>query len=343
MSIYIKTYIIIVFITVMFFTSNSGMSQSIHFSQAYSSHLTLNPANTGRYNGDWRVVMMHRMQGNNISDDYNTSYISVEHPIYFKEEKFDIGAYYSRDNSAGSTLPTDKINIAFANSIMLNRKTRIHAGVQIAYILKQINWNGVTLPDQYNRDTGGFDPSLPTSESFENSSTSYPDMGFGLLYVTQISKGIINGGYSLQQINRPKESFFNEDYTLPLKHVIHAKADIDLSPSVFTIPTFIYVQTGESKISLTGINIGYNLNEWMGSYNNFLAGLHIRNIADVNSQSLIFSAGGTWQSWSFMLSYDANISGLSTSNFMSSGLELGVTFKRPSTGITRKTIPCERY
>jgi hypothetical protein len=42
--------------------SEEGKGQDIHFSQYYASPLSLNPANTGNYDGDWRLMNSYRQQ-----------------------------------------------------------------------------------------------------------------------------------------------------------------------------------------------------------------------------------------------------------------------------------------
>lgn len=328
----------------MVLLSHSVSAQSIHFSQAYSAHLTLNPANTGRFNGDWRAVVMHRQQGYRLSNDYQSSYFSFEHPFYIRNENFFAGIYYARDNSAGNTLPSDRLNISVANAIRISHDAYLQAGLQVAWVHKQIDWSRITFPDQYNRDLGGFDPGLPTADQFENSKTSYLDVGFGLLYTQSLRRGPMSFGYSLQQINRPTETFFDDPYTLALKHVWHSKADLDLNARMFVIPVALFMKNGSASSSLVGLNIGHNLNEWVaGSFNSVLAGVHMRNADKGKARALIFSAGTVWQYWTFMLSYDSDISNTKTSRFTASGLELGVVYKLPSTRINRITVPCERY
>lgn len=324
-------------------TGYHALAQGIHFSQAYSAHLTLNPANTGRYNGDWRAVGIFRQQGHQLGNDYQTAYFSFENPFYVKEEKLDAGLYYSRDNSAGNTFPVDRLNLSAGHGIRLNHLSYLHAGVQIAWVHKQINMNGLSFPDQYNRATGGFDPTQATAEQLENNRTSYPDAGFGLVYARSLPTGIISAGYSVQQINRPKESFFGLEKNLPMKHIWHGKGDIGLNNKVFLVPALIYMHTGNSQMSLVGLNIGYHLDQWLNQHNSVIAGIHVRNATMDKSQSLIFSAGANWQYWTFMMAFDTDISKARSNSITGSGLELSVIYKLPSTRITQKMIQWERY
>jgi type IX secretion system PorP/SprF family membrane protein len=338
-----RIYIFLIGVVFYIMPALQMQSQSIHFSQAYSAHLTLNPANTGRFIGDWRAAGIYRHQGHQLSDDYRTSFFSFEHPFYYKEEKIDVGLYYSRDNSAGNTLPVDRLNVSAGNAIRLGHRSTLSAGIQAAWVYKQVDWNRITFPDQYSRDIGGFDPQMPTGDVMENSATSYVDLGFGLLYSMGLENGVWNAGYSMQQVNRPDESFFDTRYELPLKHIWHLKGDFDLGSQFFVIPAVVLLRTGSASSLLSGVNIGYKLDEWMGQHNSFLAGLHLRNATFNNSESLIISCGATWQFWTFLISFDTDISGAKTKQLSSSALEFGLVFKLPSTEITRKVIPCERY
>lgn len=318
-------------------------AQSIHFSQAYGAHLTLNPANTGRFNGDWQAVGMYRNQGNQLSDDYRTSYFSFEKPFYYHSDKINTGLFYSRDNSAGGTLPVDRLNLSVATGIWLSQNSTLNAGMQLAYVYKQVKWDGITFPDQYNRDTGGFDPSLPTGDLKESTGTSFLDIGFGFLYSKKINKSLIGVGYSMQQINRPRETFFDLERSLPVKHIFHAKADINLNSQLFLIPSGVYLKQQNNNAFLAGVNIGYSLKDWEGVSNSVIGGLHIRNAAFFNIRSLIFSAGLTWQYYTLMLSYDSPIAGSGITGFYNSAFEVTIGFRLPSTDLKYKTIPCERY
>ncbi len=324
-------------------TGYHSKAQGIHFSQAYSAHLTLNPANTGRYNGDWRAVGIFRQQGHHMGNDYQTAYFSFENPFYVKEEKLDAGLYYSRDNSAGNTFPVDKVNLSAGHGIRINHRSYLHAGVQVAFVHKQINRNGLSFPDQYNRATGGFDHTQATAEQLENNRTFYPDAGFGLVYARTLATGVVSAGYSVQQINRPKESFFGVDQNLPTKHIWHGKGDIGINHKVFLVPALIYMHTGNNQMSLAGLNIGYNLDQWLNQHNSLIAGIHLRNATVEKSQSLIFSGGANWQYWTFMMAFDTDISKARSSSISGSGLELSVIYKLPSTRISQKMIQWERY
>ncbi len=318
-------------------------SQDIHFSQAYSAHLTLNPANTGRFNGDWRASGMYRSQGYQITDPYQTYYLSFEKPIYIKNEVINAGFFYSHDNSAGQTLPVERAYFMLGNEVKFNTNTFLSFGIQAGFVFKQVINSGLSLPDQYNRDLGRFDPTLPTGDQFENTSKSYLDLGFGLLLSHKFEKNIFSLGAAFHQVNKPTEGYFGIETPLPIKMIYHAKADINLGTSFFVIPAIVTVLQQKSSETLIGGHLGYNLSSNTGNVRNVIGGLHLRNGIFSKAESVIVSSGLTYQFWTFLMSYDWDVSGLKTSSVKSSAIEFSMIYTLPSTNLTHRTVSCERY
>lgn len=326
-----------------FFLDNERLvAQTFHFSDAYSTHLVLNPANTGRFNGEWRAVGVYRQQGENNAHDYQTGFFSFEHPFYFKNERIDAGIYFLSDNSANGTLPVNRVNLSLGHGVRLGLRSILYGGIQLAGVHKQVKWDGITFPDQYNRNTGGFDPTMPTGDLFENSSTFYLDAGFGMVFLRQWDFGMASFGYSAQQLNRPRETFFDVDNNLSMKHVFHAKGDFVINERLFVIPSLVGIYVNKASETMFGGHLGYNVNDWLNQKNNIIAGLHLRNVTS-ERRSVVLSAGLSWQYWSCMVAYDMDIGASTAAKYNSSTIELGVTYKLPSTDLTRKMVPCERY
>jgi len=336
-------WLFIAIILLFCYPLNYLQGQMIHFSQAYGTHLTLNPANTGRFNGDWRVALSHRKQGVELANDYQTTYLSYERPVYIKAQKLDVGFYYSHDNSSLNTFPVDRFNFSLAHGLMLTYKLRMHVGIQGAYVYKRIEPGIYSYPDQYNRDHGGFDPTLPTAEVFETEHLSYVDIGWGMLLSYKLKQGLLSLGYSTQQLNHPEETFLGITSQLPLKHVVHMKADIGLSQSLFLIPAIVYMKQQWSEETLIGINLGYQLSEWLNEKNSVIAGIHYRSDFDNPTRTIIVSSGFSWHYWSLMASFDTGLLNDQSANVYSNALEIGLVYKLPSTKLNSRIIPCERY
>src|SRR5574338_862555 len=92
---------------------------------------------------------------------------------------------------------------------MLGASSLLTAGFNVGRANKRIDQSKLTFPDQF--DGKFFDRTLPTSVQLLNNSVSYFDMQAGLNYAYFPTEDIyINAGYSIQHINRPKETFFEE-------------------------------------------------------------------------------------------------------------------------------------
>src|SRR5437764_10177023 len=61
------------------------LAQDPHFSQFFSSPLTLNPAFTGKFNGQVRAAANYRNQWPTINRAYETGTASVDFPILTKQ------------------------------------------------------------------------------------------------------------------------------------------------------------------------------------------------------------------------------------------------------------------
>ena len=320
------------------------IGQNIHFSQNYSAHLTLNPANTGRFNGDMRASSMYRSQGYQFSEAYNTFYLSFEKPFYVVNERINTGLYFSHDNSYGNSLPANLIYFNLSHEVLLTINKSLIVGLQMGYVHKMVSLAETTFPDQYNREIGRFDPYLPTSEYFETTTSTHLDVGFGVLYSHSFVRGVWSMGISLQRLNRPSESFFGIESRLPVRSVMHGKADINVGSSMFVMPSFIFVKQGEPTQTIGGANIGYTLNNNSSqTLKNIILGMHYRNGLINDAHALIFSVGATYANIKFITSYDYDISGLRTSSVRNASFEFSLMYTLPSTNLKKKIISCERY
>ena len=98
-------------------------AQDPHFSQFFASPLTLNPAFTGKFDGQWRVAANHRDQWPSIPKAYVTTSASVDFPIMKKSIKdgdvFGVGLSGVSDASANSALKLNygSISLSYHKSL----------------------------------------------------------------------------------------------------------------------------------------------------------------------------------------------------------------------------------
>ena len=115
--------------------SISAFAQDIHFSQYYASPLTLNPAQTGKFDGEFRVAGNYRNQWPTISNAYTTATVSLDMGILKNRipsnDQFGIGFLGFNDRAAGYL--TDEADdqfsrIGFRWDFLLYSATAVYAG-----------------------------------------------------------------------------------------------------------------------------------------------------------------------------------------------------------------------
>ncbi|MCU4162780.1 PorP/SprF family type IX secretion system membrane protein [Carboxylicivirga caseinilyticus] len=333
-------YACIIILYVWFFPAVK--SQNIHFSNLYLTHLTLNPANIGSFDGDLRAVAMYRAQGYNLGVPYQTFYTSFEKPFFPFDEQIDVGIYYSHDDAGEYNFPAHYLFANIAKRVSVTRTVAITAGLQIGYVSKSFNSLNETYPDQYSRETGSFDRNLPTAEQFDINTSSNVSAGMGFLVTKTFSESVLNVGYSAQNLNKPSETFFGEENQTDVRNVFHTKFEYSISEFIFTTPAFVLVAQGKSRQTLIGSNVGYRINA-NKSIRNIQGGLFLRNGILNNFESIIFGFGIDFSKWKFFSSYDFDISGLKSNYSANTGIEFGLVYILPNSSLREIIHPTERF
>ena len=128
------------------------------------SPLSMNPANTGNYKGDWRIMGNYRSQWRDISKAYNTYSIGGDMNLYPFNQNVAAGIYFISDKSGGN-LNVNKIFVSGA----FHKKIagfKLSIGLQPGVVIKSIDINSYTFPNQLNWNTGSFDNSLVNNEPY---------------------------------------------------------------------------------------------------------------------------------------------------------------------------------
>ncbi len=96
-------------------------AQDPHFSQFFSSPLTLNPALTGKFDGILRVAGNYRNQWPAFNNVYTTSTLSVDFPIMQKKipehDTWGLGILALTDKAAGGILTNNYIGVSLKMDI----------------------------------------------------------------------------------------------------------------------------------------------------------------------------------------------------------------------------------
>src|SRR5687767_12885245 len=104
------TWFICTILTLAFVPERNCLAQDIHFSQYYASPLSLNPAYTGDYKGDWRLMNSYRHQWRStFNTPYTTNAFGYDRQFYLFNENLSGGLIWVQDKSGDAMLKVTKI------------------------------------------------------------------------------------------------------------------------------------------------------------------------------------------------------------------------------------------
>lgn len=315
-------------------------AQDPHFSQFFSSPLTLNPAFTGKFNGLWRLAVNHRDQWPSIPKAYVTSSASIDFPILKSKvpdtDVFGVGISALTDASANSIL---KLNygsgsLSYHKALDENGYNTIGAGFQGTFSSLSLDVSKLYFEDQLTQN--GF-TGVTTDILTNGNNQNYFDVNAGVLY-SGSTNGINNYylGLSMYHINRPKVSYKDKNWYLSGRITAHAGGSFPVGDQ-YTVHASI-IQQIQNKASETtlGAAIAANLNQDEDKPTSVYLGSWIRfNDAIIPYMGLEF--GGM----RIGASYDFNISSLKAATGSRGGSEISLIYiKQPA---ENKGIPCPKF
>ena len=314
----------IYFILLLLFAKNI-IAQDIHYSQFFTSPISLNPAKTGLFNGDWRIGANYKNQWNSIPVAYNTGSIFIDKSIGEKRngliKRMGIGGFIAQDVAGDGNLSTTKIQLSAAYHQVLdyNEMYFLSGGISIGYVQKHIDFTKLYWGNQW--DGTQFNISTNPKEPIRSSSLGYPEINAGVEFSAIVNtEKFLHAGIALYHINKPQETFFSNDNTIGMKPVFNCGASLtyDYDYELFTEFYFSYQKKAtETVLSVIGgKNIG---SKFIPIY--VYAGLMYRY-----KDALVPVVGYSQNNVRVYLNYDVNLSTLSPYSVARGGIEVSVQY-----------------
>lgn len=315
-------------------------AQDPHFSQFFSSPLTLNPAFTGKFDGEWRLAANHRDQWPSIPKAYVTTSASLDFGILKgripKGDVFGIGISGLSDQSADAALKLNygSLSLSYHKALDEDGYNTIGAGFQATYSSAILDRNKLTFEDQLTQN--GF--TNPTQETFNNgTSQNYVDMNAGLLY-----SGSSNGsnnyylGMSVYHINKPNLSFIDKTWNLATRVTVHGGGSFPVSDNLSVHTSVIYQMQNKASELVLGGALSALVNGDEANPTNVYFGSWLRL-----NDAIIPYIGLEINGLRIGASYDINTSGLKAATLSRGGSEFSIIYiHRPA---EVKGIPCPRF
>ncbi len=329
--------------------SGTIVAQDIHWTMFNMSPLTLNPANTGAFEGTFRIGGIYRDQWNSISgaDGFRTPSIYVDAPLvrgFRKNDWVGVGGYLYTDEAGRAQLQTTATMGSIAYHLSLDKKstTYLTIGAQGGMVQRQIDTESITTGTQI---VLGSDP-VPFSQSQEATNIGaderHLDFNVGVMITSQLNKTMdFNLGLAFKHITTPEYSFMNTGVAgsqeeLPMLITAHGTFNVDLNDKWMLSPSFIFnTMAKHNEIGLQGL-LGYHFNQDMTL--RFGPGYRLGDAAEV-------IVGFDYKQFKVGAAYDINVSDLDVATNNQGGFEIAVSyiariFKQPT---VKPVIFCPKF
>ena len=336
------------FSIVIMLISGASFSQDIHFSQFYASPLTLNPALTGRMNGDYRLAAIYRSQWKSLTSDpsfvpYATPAASFDIPFVFgkkKNQAVGAGILFVNDLTNHKRLNTlqAQVSVAYIKVLDKNFKHQLSIGLQGGIRQTSVKATEFTYANQYVN--GVFDPSIQGEPSIGDSKT-IPDINAGLFYSgTLVKKLTVYTGFSLFNIGEPNQSLYEgRESKLSMRYVVHGGLDWGITEKLSLLPGVIFMAQAEARQVNFGTNFGIDISEKPGKEATLYVGAWYRwedAVSPMVGVELLkrFRLG---------LSYDVTTSDLKDATDSRGGFEVSLVYVGKITRLNEANLFCPRF
>ena len=310
----------------------AAKAQDIHYSQFNAAIQNLSPAQTGLFDGDWRLNGNFRSQWAAVPVPYKTFSMASDTRLKTKLQN-DVpaaGLQVNADQAGDSKFTTLQVMVtgAYVKKLSKDSMHFLSLAIQPGFTTRSFNVDALSFDAQYNGDY--YDKSLSSQENFSKTRMTYPEIGAGVGYLWKKSnRQLVNISFSVLHLNTPKQSFFNEnDIRLDRKISVSGWTAFPLAEKVDLLPTFLYQQQGKFSECVLGGFGKYYLKPVDGLTTAVSLGACYRL-----KDAVIIAANMDYKNYTVGISYDINTSNLVAATNQRGGFELSLIY------IFKKAVP----
>ena len=282
------------------------VAQDLHFSQFSATPSYINPALTGKFNGDGRFTVNHRSQWRSVTVPYQTFAATADFSKLGSTPKLGTGVSVYYDKAGDSKLTTFKFDFALSYSVKLSydNKHSISMGLQGGLKNITIDYSALRFDNQYNGTA--YDVDLSNGESFGYDKLLAATASSGLAYFYVDQKKVIVAGMGVYNLISSNQSFFTGGASPLDKRVnSYVGAEIALNDKQLIMPTLFFSKQGKLQETIMGGKFKQILFDDNRYYRTLSAGIFWRN-----RDALFVTGNIELNDINFGISYDLNVSGL---------------------------------
>ena len=322
------------------FTMIGGISyaQDPHFSQFYSSPLTLNPAMTGMFSGETRLAMTYRNQWKSVSTPFTTATVAADFQLMndrIDKDVFGIGIMGMVDQSNNQGLKANFISLAAAYNKNIDRQGRqkIGVGLQASFVTKKADYSRFTFSRQFT--PFGFDPRVSNGEPIPGFNLNYLDLAAGIMY-SGINDDEVQWyvGGSYYHINKPNEAISTEDNRLRPRLSVHSGFNFPAGDQGRVYLSGLYMNS-----MLTTELVFGSVFEYMVPAAEYENSVYFGTFYRAKDAFIPYVGYGS-SKFQLGFSYDINISSLNTATLSRGGFEVSIQMNMSQNEELRKIPKC---
>jgi type IX secretion system PorP/SprF family membrane protein len=243
----------------IFFFSGLKAQGYIHFTQFTYIPLSINPAQTGLFEGSYRVGGLYRSQWSGSFKGYQTPVIYADVPIggLRKQDWIGIGLNLQRD-AAGTSLLTNTLvggNVAYHMGMDKKQNTVLSFGLQAGFNQRNIDRGKLTFQDGILKGTSA------DVAQIDAQNKSYMLMNLGVNLRSKANKKTtVSVGLSVDNILGAKYNLITSSVAkLPRRFNLHGGVDVDINKKFTFNPAFIFRSTAGSNETMLHLVGGMKL------------------------------------------------------------------------------------
>ncbi|RYD57416.1 MAG: type IX secretion system membrane protein PorP/SprF [Sphingobacteriales bacterium] len=331
------------------FCVQTSFAQDVHFTQFNAAPLTINPAFTGNFSGQWRASGIYRDQWRGVGG-FQTYAMSFDAPIVndlSHDDYLAAGVQLYNDRAGDANLS----NISALASIAYHKflgggsedpNKALSVGFQGGYTQKSIDLTKLYFQDEFNNQdfqqgTSGEYPNL-------NNKVNYFTVNAGISWAHSVgSRFSYVLGVGANNLNQPQESFKrkrNADAGLGMRYTGQVGAKAFLSDRFSLRPAVLYQQQASATEIVAGNEFHYILGN--PEYSSFTSAVFVGGWVRPGD-AFMATAGLEFKGFRIGFSYDRVSSDLK--NATSGGFEIALTYLAPDPlDFARRLVyPCSRF
>lgn len=300
--------------------AGSLAGQDLHFSQFYQQPLQRNPAETGVFQGDWRVAGIYRGQWASVPVNYRSFAGAFDwKPLRREHALLAVGFAAAYDRAGDAGLTWAQLGATAAVSHTLGETQALSAGFGVGLAQRAFDLSGLRFKNQWTGDV--FDPARATGENLAQSSGLAPTLSAGLHWHYRSADNRNGGdiGLGASHLNRPAVHFAQQSARrLPVRLDLAARGVFQLNERADAVAFGLARQMGPNR----EIVAGGGLRRWLDEATAVQFSLAVR-LGDAVIPAFQLERDG----WTWGLSYDWNISRFDLATRGRGGIELSAVFR----------------